>query len=193
MDPLLSFHNIRKQFGSSVVLHDVSFSIQENEVFGLLGANGAGKTTFIRALLKLLHADGGEVRLQGKVLRSTDIQNVFGFLPENFYPPRNLRACEFLNIIRRGISGSPRDVDRLLEMVGLAPHKDKYIRAFSRGMIQRLGLACSLLKDPQVIILDEPTLGLDPIGQKHMLELLVSLKEQKLQHLLSNQVEIHNQ
>ena len=175
---LIVFQNIQKRFDKTVVLEDISFSLNRGEIFGLLGLNGAGKTTLIRCLLGLLKVNGGSISFQGRSLTPQDVRENFGFLPENFSPPQNLKAGEFLRVLGRGLGAKTNQVDRLLELVGLKEHSRKYIKAFSRGMIQRLGLAVCLLKDPRVLILDEPALGLDILGQRQVLELIGGLNQQ---------------
>lgn len=178
MRPLISFENIDKRFGRSLVLEDISLRINQGEIFGLLGLNGAGKTTLIRCLLGLLRLDGGSIAFKGEGLTPRDVREKFAFLPENFSPPRELKAGEFLRILGRGLGAKADEADRLLESVGLKEHSRKYIKSFSRGMIQRLGLAACLLKDPEALVLDEPALGLDILGQRQVLELIAGLNRQ---------------
>lgn len=175
---LISFRNIQKRFGRTAVLEDVSFHLEQGEVFGLLGLNGAGKTTLIRCLLGLLRFNSGSILFKGRGLTPRDVRENFGFLPENFSPPLNLKAREFLLILGRGLGAETKAVDRLLELVGLRGQGRKYLKTYSRGMIQRLGLAACLLKGPQALILDEPALGLDILGQKQVLELIAGLNKQ---------------
>ena len=175
---IVSLRNIEKSFGKISVLKDVSLSLYKGEIFGLLGPNGAGKTTFIRCLLGLLKINSGEIDFNGRRLSAEDVLDNFGFLPENFIPPRNLKAVEFIKILSWGLNHKAKDADYLLEIVGLKEHKNKYIKTYSRGMIQRLGLAVCLIKEPKVIVLDEPTSGLDPIGQRDTLNILSRLKEE---------------
>lgn len=178
MGELIALHNIKKRFGKTTVLKGIDLTINQGEIFGLLGANGAGKTTLIRSLLGLININEGSVEFEGKPRTSRDIQEHFGFLPENFLPPKNLQAGELLSMLGWGFGLKAKDVDSLLELVGLAAQKHQYIRTFSRGMIQRLGLAVCLFKKPQVLILDEPTLGLDPLGQRDILSLLSELSRE---------------
>lgn len=176
--PILSFRNLSKSFARTNALEDVNLEIKKGEVFGLLGPNGAGKTTLIRCLIKLIHPTRGEISFKDRILQDKDIHEHFGFLPENFQPPANLNAQEFLEILCWGLSIKTNRIDSCLKDVGLINQKNKLIKAYSRGMIQRLGLAIALLKQPEVIILDEPTLGLDPIGQNQILSLLIDLHRQ---------------
>jgi ABC-2 type transport system ATP-binding protein len=175
---ILSLRNLSKYFGKTIALEDINLEIKEGETFGLLGPNGAGKTTLIRTQLTLAKPTQGEIFFRDKPLESSSIIKHFGFLPENFQPYGNLCGGEFLKIMAKGLERRASGIDSLLKTVGLLEQKDKLIRAYSRGMIQRLGLAMSLLKDPEVIILDEPTLGLDPIGQAEILNLLINLNKE---------------
>jgi len=177
MNSLLSLSGIRKKFRKTEVLKGIDLQIQKSEIFGLLGVNGAGKTTLIRSILGLLRVDAGQILFKGKLCKPENIQQSFGFLPENFLPPKNLKGREFLKILGSGFNLKAKDVDSFLDLVGLLKNGSKYIRAYSRGMIQRLGLATCLLKDPEVIILDEPTLGLDPLGQKQVLRIISDLNQ----------------
>lgn len=175
---ILSFRNLSKSFAMTKALENINLEIKEGEVFGLLGPNGAGKTTLIRCLIKLIHPTHGEISFKERLLQDKDVHEYFGFLPENFQPPANLSAREFLEILCWGLNLKTGYIDSCLKDVGLINQKNKLIKAYSRGMIQRLGLAIALLKQPQVIILDEPTLGLDPIGQNQILSLLIDLHSQ---------------
>lgn len=176
---ILSCRNLSKHFGKVVALEDVNLEIKQGEIFGLLGPNGAGKTTLIRCILKLINSDPkGAIFFKDRFLLNRDIQEKFGFLPENFQPPANLTGGEFLKILGWALNLKTLQVDSRFEQVGLEEQKDKPIRAYSRGMIQRLGVAIALLKEPELIILDEPTLGLDPIGQRQILSLLINLNKQ---------------
>ncbi len=159
--------DLTKSFGKLRVLNKVSIDIHEGEIFCLLGANAAGKTTLMRCLLGLLKFQSGEISLSAKT----------GFLPENFSPYRYFRGKELLYDFRTK-NISKEKCDSLLEMAGLALSKDRYIREYSRGMIQRLGIALALSTDPEILVLDEPTLGLDPLGQKQVLDLMRVLKGQ---------------
>ncbi|MBU2251648.1 MAG: ABC transporter ATP-binding protein, partial [Candidatus Omnitrophica bacterium] len=175
MEHLLTLEGIYKKFKRTEVLKGVNLKVRKGEIYGLLGINGAGKTTLIRSILGLLRIDQGRILFKGNICQPKDIQKNFGFLPENFLPPKNLKGIEFLRILGSGFNLKLADIKSLLELVGLTKHSRKYIGAYSRGMIQRLGLATCLLKDPEVIILDEPTLGLDPLGQKQVLNIIADL------------------
>lgn len=177
MDLLITLKNIKKNFGKITALENINLEIKPGEVFGLLGLNGAGKTTLIRCMMKLLNPSAGEIFFKNRLLLSQDIQKNFGFLPENFFAPANLTANELLTIFAWGMNLKASRIQACLEQVGLVEQKDKLIKAYSRGMVQRLGLALVLLKEPDIIILDEPTLGLDTLGQAQILSLLRELNK----------------
>ncbi|MFA6217861.1 MAG: ABC transporter ATP-binding protein [Candidatus Omnitrophota bacterium] len=173
---LFEAKNISKYFGKSCVVNDVSLKVNEQEVFGLLGPNGAGKTTLIKSILQLLKITHGEYLYKAKRLAPEDIYRDFGYLPENFTPPRELTGKEFLENLGLSLRVASQTISALLEMVQLDGKKK--VKQYSRGMIQRLGLATALLKDPAFIILDEPMLGLDPVGQHQIMSLIHNLRKQ---------------
>jgi ABC-2 type transport system ATP-binding protein len=154
----------------------VSFEVAEGETFGLLGPNGAGKTTSIKAILRLVHADRGEIKLFGQPLSVKTLARV-GYSPENPYVYQYLRAPEFLDLCGRlsGMSAAQRArrIEEMLTLVGLMHATDRPIGRFSKGMMQRVGLAQALLHDPELLILDEPMSGLDPIGRRQVREVIL--------------------
>ncbi len=160
----------------------LSFEVNEGEIFGLLGPNGAGKTTTIKMIVGLLRPDQGTIRIFGQAPTSLQARRRLGFLPENpsFYD--YLRAEEFLDLQGRltGLDRRTRrrKVPELLELVGLTQATDRQLRKFSKGMLQRLGLAQALLADPELVILDEPLSGLDPIGRKEIRDIVAALAQQ---------------
>ena len=176
LSTLLTVKNLSKSFGRFKVLKDISLDINQGEIFGLLGPNGAGKTTLIKCILKFLKFHQGEILYRAKPLTFQDIHNNFGYLPENFLPPKELTAKEFLKLLGLSLHVSVSDINSLLKEVEL--ESNKKIKTYSRGMIQRLGIAVALLKNPEFIILDEPTLGLDPVGQNKILTLLRKLNRE---------------
>ena len=137
MNNFIELSKIIKCFAKTAVLKSVDLTIRQGEIFGLLGVNGAGKTTLIRSLLGLIKTNSGSVSFKGLPRTDKDVQEYFGFLPENFFPPKNLKALELLKILGWGYGLSSARVEGLLEDVGLKEHRNKYIGAFSRGMIQR--------------------------------------------------------
>ena len=190
--------HLRKVFDSKVAVADLTLDVRQGEVFGFLGPNGAGKTTSIKMLMGLVAPTGGEGRLLGAPLGDVAARAHVGFLPEHFRFHDWLDAAEFLHLHGRlyGMSDSRRKerVPQLLDMVGLTPHSDKKLREFSKGMLQRIGLAQALLNEPKLVFLDEPTSGLDPVGRRLVRDIIRELKSQGAavflnSHLLS-EVEI---
>ena len=155
----------------------VSFEVRRGEVFGLLGPNGAGKTTSIKCVLRLIHQDEGTVTIFGRAPGDREAVRRLGYMPENPYIYQYLRPLEFLDLCGRLMGMSPKDraqrSDEMLTRVGLDHARDRPIGKFSKGMMQRVGLAQSLLHDPDLLVLDEPMSGLDPIGRKEVRDLLV--------------------
>ncbi|GIW98490.1 MAG: ABC transporter ATP-binding protein [Pirellulaceae bacterium] len=163
-------------------LHGIEFSVRRGEVFGLLGPNGAGKTTLIKILLGIVRGSGGEARLLGEPAGSRSARRRIGYLPENLVFPAHHTALSAMRLYGR-LSYVPEEVIRrraaeLLELVGLVGREREHVRRYSKGMRQRLGLAQALLHDPELLILDEPTDGLDPLGRAQIRRLIHWLKEQ---------------
>lgn len=163
----LSLDRLTKQYGSKIAVDHISADLSPG-VYGLLGANGAGKTTLMRMLCAILESTSGEVLLDGTEVSSmgASYRNLLGYLPQDFGYYPNYTAEEFLHYIA-ALKGIPRRTARkktreLLETVGLGPAAKKKLKTFSGGMKQRAGIAQALLNDPKILILDEPTAGLDP-------------------------------
>jgi ABC-2 type transport system ATP-binding protein len=154
----------------------IDFEVRPGEIFGLLGPNGAGKTTSIKVLLRLIFPTEGEVRLFGRPVGPEAMRRL-GYLPENPYVYQYLRPLEFLDLCGRlaGLGGKERlsRARTMIDKVGLGHAADRPIGRFSKGMMQRIGLAQALLHDPELLILDEPMSGLDPIGRKEVRDLLL--------------------
>jgi ABC-2 type transport system ATP-binding protein len=161
-----------------VGLEGVSFSVPQGGIFGFLGANGAGKTTAIKIALGLQRADSGGVEILGAKKLDSATKARLGYLPERPYLHQNLSAAEFLNF-HRSLYGSSlkrgHSNEELLEMVGLSEAQNVLLRNFSKGMLQRIGIAQSLLNNPELVILDEPMSGLDPVGRREVRNLLFDL------------------
>ena len=163
------------------VLHDLNLEVQAGEVFGFLGPNGAGKTTTIKLLTGLIHPTSGSAMVLGEPAGSVGVKARIGFLPENpsFYD--YLTGAEYLDYCG-ALAGLPRTVRRdrvgtLLERVGLSGQGTVQLRKYSKGMLQRIGLAQALINEPAVIFLDEPMSGLDPIGRKEVRDLILHLRQ----------------
>jgi len=173
-----------------VGLNKVNLKVESGEVFGILGPNGSGKTTCLKLLLGILFPTSGEVRIMGKNQYDVNMKRNVGFLPENPYYYEYLTGPEILRFYGRLFDMSPgsikNKIDELLDLVDLSDVRNLSLRHYSKGMLERIGLATSLINDPKVLILDEPTTGLDPIGCKETRELLASLKEKGTTILLSS-------
>ena len=161
------------------VLDGIQFSVRRGEIFGFVGPNGAGKTTTLKILLGLIYATSGEASILGHGVRETAFRRKVGFLPENPYFYDFLTGREILHFYARlsGVASGERArrVDLLLDQVGLAHAADARLRTYSKGMLQRIGIAQALVHDPEVVFLDEPMSGLDPIGRKEIRDLIVRL------------------
>jgi ABC-2 type transport system ATP-binding protein len=163
------------------VLRGLSFEVRANEIFGYLGPNGSGKTTTLKILMGLLLPDRGSVTILGSALASPAWRHRAGFLPENPYFYDYLSAREYLDYVGR-LFGMPaalrtQRARELLQLVGLQRSADLSLRRYSKGMTQRLGIAQALVNDPEVVFLDEPMSGLDPIGRHLVRQIILELKE----------------
>ncbi len=162
-------------------LSGVDLEVREGEIFGFIGPNGAGKTTTIKVLTGLIHASGGEAWINGIPVSDPECRRGLGFLPEGTYFHDYLTGAEFLDFHGRllGVSKERRreSIPMLLERVGIPHAADQRIRSYSKGMRQRVGLAQALIGDPNLLILDEPMSGLDPIGRRDVRELFLSLRD----------------
>jgi ABC-2 type transport system ATP-binding protein len=161
-------------------LEKVSLSVEQGEIFGLLGPNGAGKTTFVKLILSIVHPTSGTATILDFPLGKRELKEYCGYLPENHRYPGFLTAENTLVFFGR-LNGLPETnlkekAHALLETVGLKDWAKVKTKKFSKGMLQRLGLAQSLINDPKILFLDEPTDGVDPIGRKEIRDLLLSLK-----------------
>lgn len=163
-------------------LDQLTLQVEEGEVFGFLGPNGAGKTTTLKLLMGLIFPTSGTARIRGRSIEDVGMHREIGFLPEQPYFYDYLTARELLDYFARffGYSAADRDarVMRFLELVGLAAAADVQLRKFSKGMMQRVGIAQAILHDPQVIFLDEPMSGLDPVGRREVRDIILDLKRQ---------------
>jgi len=168
---------VQQKYGQLLVLDDNSWQLGAGQVLGLFGHNGAGKTTTVRLILGLIEESAGEVKVLGGSPHDAKIRQQIGFLPENimFYP--QLTGAETLHFFARLKGASRHQVDSLLEQVGLTAASNKRVKTYSKGMRQRLGIAQALLGDPKLLILDEPTVGLDPIATQALYELIGRLRE----------------
>lgn len=162
----LELRDIRRSYGDIRVLKGVDLDLSEGETYGLLGPNGAGKTTLFRCMLGLLTPDSGKVLIDGEEFDfSREKRSQLGYLPSDVSFYGNLTAEENMRFFA-DLVDSPPSIDELLEQVGLAEDQDRKVKEFSTGMKKRLGIAQSLLRQPDIMVYDEPTTGLDPEGKK---------------------------
>jgi ABC-2 type transport system ATP-binding protein len=186
---IIQIEDLRKEFKPGwpwqppvQALTGLSLTVRRGEIYGFLGPNGAGKTTTLKILLGLIKPTGGGARIFGRPAGDVDVRRRLGFLPESPYFYDYLTAEEFLMFHGR-MAGLQRAylagrVSALLDLVGLAEARTRQLRKFSKGMLQRVGLAQALIHDPELVIMDEPMSGLDPIGRKQVRDLILGLREQ---------------
>mgnify|MGYP001357178807 FL=1 len=175
---ILSFKNISKSYSNIVALEQISFDIPKNSIFGILGANGSGKSTFMKILPGLIQNWSGEIFHNGKFVEKNNIKlrDKFGYLIEapTFY--EYLSARKNLEILSRISPNHSLDIDYILELVNLKSRSEDKVSAYSYGMKQRLGIAQCLIHNPEILILDEPNNGLDPNGIQDMIKLIKKLR-----------------
>jgi len=173
-------------------LEDLSMRVDTGEVFGFLGPNGAGKSTTIKLLMRLIFPDGGTARILGKSIDDVSMHQETGYLPEQPYFYDYLTAAEVLNYFARfhGLTAADRQtrVENMLKRVGLETARKIQLRKYSKGMLQRVGLAQAILHDPQVVILDEPMSGLDPLGRREVRDIILELKKEGRTVLFSTHI-----
>src|SRR3990172_1497626 len=184
---VISFEKVTKDYKTGfrkkkTALRDFSLDVREGEVFGFLGPNGAGKSTAIKILLNLIFPTKGRVEVLGKDAADTGVKKLIGYLPENPYFYDYLNPVELLSFAGRTSGIGSRQIkdkaEALLNTIGLWNDRKRPIRSYSKGMVQRVGLALALIHDPTVVILDEPMTGLDPIGRRQFVDLILKLKSE---------------
>jgi ABC-2 type transport system ATP-binding protein len=182
MTPVIKTENLRKEFGKYAAVKGLTLQVEQGEVFGFLGPNGAGKTTSIKMLLGLVAPTSGTGSLLGAPLGDRTALARIGFLPEHFRFQEWLTAYEFLQLHGELLGMDSRNLnlrrDELLEQVGLSDFRHKQLRTFSKGMLQRVGLAQALMNRPALVFLDEPTSGLDPVGRRLVRDIIHELRVQ---------------
>jgi ABC-2 type transport system ATP-binding protein len=191
----IALHALTRRFGDTLAVDRVSFDVRRGEVFGFMGHNGAGKTTTIRMLLGLLRPTAGSAQVLGyDVVRdSLAVRRIMGFLPGSYALPKELTARRFLRYVGAlfGLAGRSleRRIDALLDQFELAPVADRRLGTFSSGMSQKIGLAQALINEPRVLLLDEPTGGLDPLARHEFLTFVERLaREQGVTVLFSTHI-----
>jgi len=203
--PAVEIHNLVKDFTTSFrrqplrAVDGVSLRIAPGEVYGLIGPNGSGKSTTMKALLGLVAPTSGRCSIFGRDSLKVDSRNDVGFLPENPYFYKHLSGGETLRFYGKlcGLGGKQlKDrIDELLTLVDLVDARDRRIGGYSKGMLQRIGLAQALIQEPRLVILDEPTAGVDPIGSRQIRDLILKLKQRGItvflcSHLLEQVQEV---
>lgn len=184
----VEIQGVSQRYGNMTVLHDLNLNLGEGEVLGLFGHNGAGKTTSMKLILGLLAPSEGQVKVLGRAPNDPQVRRQLGYLPENvtFYP--QLSGRETLRHFARLKGAALGQVDELLEQVGLAHAADRRVKTYSKGMRQRLGLAQALLGEPRLLLLDEPTVGLDPIATQDLYQLIDRLRQRGTSIILCSHV-----
>ncbi len=185
---MITISGISKEFKEGIAgkrvkaLESLQLEIHRGEVFGFLGPNGAGKSTTIKILMNLIYPDSGKAEIGGKNVRDPEARKLVGYLPENPYYYDYLTADELMWFGGKAAGMDAKDIRErsnfLMERVNLQSSRKRPLRTYSKGMLQRTGLAFALIHDPQVVILDEPMSGLDPIGRKMVGDIMVELKGQ---------------
>lgn len=189
MSTVISARGLSKSYRSGfwktksvAALQNLNLEVQENEIFGYLGPNGAGKSTTLKLLMSLIYPSQGQVEILGRPAADLSIRREIGYLPENPYFYEYLTAEEFLTfyagLFDFDASQTSARVERFLKLTGVYDARKLQLRKFSKGMIQRIGIAQALINDPKVIFLDEPMSGLDPIGRREVRDLILELKKQ---------------
>ncbi len=178
----IEIKNLVKQYKKVTAVNNISLDVYEGEIFGFLGPNGAGKTTTIKTLLGLIFPTSGEVLVLGKPAGDIDVKEKISYLPESPYFYEHMTANEVVGFYGSlfGLSGAAKQkrVDHLLELVGLNQTGKKPLRSFSKGMLQRVGIAQALINDPKILFFDEPTSGLDPVAHRDIRDLILHLKSE---------------
>jgi ABC-2 type transport system ATP-binding protein len=196
-NPAVAVHGLTKIFpvpfhpGRGVLaVKDLTLRIEPGEVYGLLGPNGSGKSTTLKIILGLVSPTRGHTEIFGRDSRLVESREAVGFLPENPYFYRYLSGTETLRFFGRlcGMTGAKLKsrVNELLDLVGLNKARDRRLGTYSKGMLQRIGLAQALIHDPRLVVLDEPTAGVDPAGSREIRNLIMDLKRRGITVLLSS-------
>lgn len=189
MPPIISVDGLRKKFGSTVALDSLTFEVGAGEMFGIIGPDGAGKTTAIRAICGLIPADGGSVRVAGHdpFRHPREAAATIGYVSQRFSLYGDLSIDENIEFFARihGVADFAARRTRLLSLTGLEPFRTRLAQRLSGGMKQKLALACTLVHEPPVLVLDEPTTGVDPVSRREFWKLLAEFTSQGLTIVLA--------
>lgn len=181
VEMIIETDSLTKLYGKKVGCEDICLAVGEGQIFGFLGPNGAGKSTLVKMLVGLLFPTSGTAQILGRPLGDLGARRRIGFLPENFCYQDWLTGEELLSfhacLYRMSKMEKKRRIPAVLEQVGLAGKEKQKVGSYSKGMRQRVGLACALLPDPDLVFLDEPTSALDPLGRREVRKIMVELRE----------------
>jgi len=187
---VIQTENLTKYYGDKIGCKDITISVGKGEIFGFLGPNGAGKSTFIKMLVGLLFPTGGRAFVLGKPVGDIDARKKIGYLPENFKYQEWMTGKDLLSfhasLYKLDKRYAASKMEEVLDIVKLKGHEGYRIGTYSKGMQQRIGLACALLPDPDLLFLDEPTSALDPVGRKEVRNIMVNLKSRGKTVLLNS-------
>ncbi len=187
---MIKFEQFEKWYGKLCAVKPLDLTINKGETFALLGPNGGGKSTIIRALVGLHAPTRGRILVNGfnVITQPNDVKKLTSYLPQRITMPGMMTAREIATLYA-GLKQVPQNqIDEALEYVALHSDADRYVREFSGGMLQRLGLAIAFLGDPEILVLDEPTLNLDPLGREKFLDLILQLKQRGKTIILSSHI-----
>jgi ABC-2 type transport system ATP-binding protein len=197
--PIVEIENLKKNFSVGFwkkrpvrALDDLCLEVHKGEIFGFLGPNGAGKSTTLKILMHLMHPTSGVARILGKTVDVVSMHRSIGYLPENPYFYDYLTPQELLTYMGRLFGMRQPElshkVDSLLESVGLMQSRSIHLRKFSKGMVQRIGIAQAIINDPEIVFLDEPMSGLDPLGRRDVRNIITSLKSKGVTVFFSSHI-----
>lgn len=187
MNYIIETRGLTKKYKNQVALDNVSISVEQGSVYGLLGPNGAGKSTLLKLITKVIRPNSGDILFRGRLFKEEDLKKI-GAIIENpaIYP--NLTAYENLKVLTTLLKIDRARINEVLKIVSLENTGNKLAKEFSLGMKQRLGIAMALINSPELLILDEPTNGLDPVGIQELRELIKSFAKQGITVILSSHI-----
>jgi ABC-2 type transport system ATP-binding protein len=190
--PAVETHDLRKEYGAKVAVESLTITVRQGEVFGFLGPNGAGKSTTMKMLMGLVFPTSGKMALLGRPIGDVAVKRRVGFLPEQFRFHEWMQAWEFLDFHGQlyGMSARARKrrIPEALELVGLEGEGKNRLRTFSKGMLQRIGLAQAVMNNPALIFLDEPTSALDPIGRREVRDIIGRFRSEGMTVFLNSHI-----
>lgn len=192
MEPAIEINNLTKRFGSLTAVNNLNLQVERNSIHGFLGPNGAGKTTTIKILVGLLKADEGSAKIFGQEVQvdKADAKLGIGYMPELPKFPKHLKGAELLDIYGRMYGMTQPElkaqIPKLIDLVGLKGRENDLIGKYSKGMQQRIGIAQALLNSPDLVILDEPSIGLDPVGMLEVRELVKAISKEGMTVFVSS-------